>query len=162
MMKKVFWSALFALCLMPAGLALAQSPSPALSPYEELRYGSDLSRVPREPYQTEYGLEGYKARPYIPPETEPSVRPGSTARQRSYSSSSPASPSPSGIRNQGLNSPRTKVRDRYQTRATWRNEQRKISERSRIPVPSAPVTPGSPASLGQPGAAQPAFPSNRR
>lgn len=162
MIKNVFLSALLALCLMPLGPVLAQSSSPELSPYEELRYGSDLSRVPREPYQTESRLEGYKARPYIPPESEPSVRPGSAARQRSYSSSSPAFPSPAGIRNQGLKNSQTKVRDRYQTRATWRNEQRKISERSRITVPSAPLTPGSPASLGRPGAAQPTFPTNSR
>lgn len=161
-MKKILVAALFLLGLISAGPVLAQSPSAALSPYEELRYGQDLSRVPREPYQTEFELEGYKARPYIPPEQEPSVRSGAAARQRSYDSSSPAPSSPAGIRGQGLKNPRTKVRDRYQTRATWRNEQRKISERSRLSVPSAPVTPGSPASLGRPGAAQPAFPTNRR
>lgn len=155
-MKKILLSALLLLCLISTGPVSAQPRSSELSPYEELRYGADLSRVPREPYKTEFELEGYKARPYIPPDPKPSLRPDAASRQRNYSAA------PAGPGDRGLKNPRAKVRDRYQTRSTWRNEQRKISERSRIPAPQAPIGPGSPASLGAPGAGPPAFPANRR
>gem|GEM_PF-3666680 len=159
-MKKAFLLTLFISLQFFARPAPAQVPSPELSSYEELRYGSDLSRVPREPYQTEFRLEGYQARPYIPPEPDSPIRPGASAVDRR------ANPSPTAsrlrTRNNGLKTPQARVRARYQTRTSWSNEQRKISERSRQPAPSAPLAPGSPASLGTPGAGQPSGLMNRR
>ena len=92
------------LILWAPGSAWAQTPAPALpsaklSPYEEQRYGDTLWAVPREPYQSGYRMEEYKARPY--------ARPGLSQR-------------------------------RFHNEMTWRNEQRKISERSRQPV-AAPL-----------------------
>lgn len=159
-MKKTFLSVLLTLFLLSALPAMAQSPSPKLSPYEEQRYGSDLSQVPREPYRTESSLEGYKARPYIPPDAEPSIRPDSASRRRIDSFQ--AVPSRIGSRDPGLRSPQTRVRDRYQTRATWRNEQNKISERSRVQVPQPPLRPGNPNIMGTPAPGQPSFPSTNR
>lgn len=149
-MRKIFLSLLLTLLLLPALPVQAQPPSPRLSPYEELRYGSDLSQVPREPYRSESRLEGYQARPYIPPAPESAVRPGAASRKRSV----PDAPASAGRRDYGLKSPQSKARDRYQTRAVWRNEQRKISERSRIPAPQAPLLSAPPG--------QPSLNPNRR
>lgn len=156
-MKKSFLPVLLTLFLLTAPPVLAQSPSPKLSPYEEQRYGSDLSQVPRDPYRTESNLEGYQARHYIPPEAAPSIRSGAASRKRS----NPASPGAAGARGSSLKSSSSKPRDRYQTRSTWRNEQRQISERSRPSAPQAPLRPGNPNIMGAPAPGQPSFPSNR-
>lgn len=161
-MKKAFLLTLFILTMLAARPAPAQAPSPALSPYEELRYGSNLSEVPRDPYQSEFRSETYQARPYIAPEPDSPIRPGAAAVDRRQNPSPTASQGRIRTRNDGLKTPDARVRDRYQTRTSWSNEQRKISERSRIPVPSAPLTPGSPASMGAPGAGEPLGGRNRR
>jgi hypothetical protein len=134
-MKKTMFFILLTLYLLPALPALAQSPPP--------------------------NLGGYQARPYIPPDAEPSIGPDSAALQR-LDSSAPVISSRIGSRDPGLKSPQTRVRDREQTRANWRNEQRKISERSRPSVPQAPLRPGNPNIMGTPAPGQPSFPSNNR
>ncbi len=91
-MKKI----LLLLCLVfPAGLA-AQTEK--LSPYEHDLYGGQLWKVPREPYQSRYKEEAFKARLH------------------------------------GL--PESAVKDRFQSRMEWENEQHDISERAGTPYKS--------------------------
>ena len=119
--------------LLASGPAPAWSdpPSPILTPYEHQRYDSSLWEVPREPYQTEYKIEEYNSKLDNPPARSQ----GRVRKQR------PIDTSPSSVRTP------TRAQQRFQTRQTWKNEQRKISERSRVQVPQAPlqVRPGQPA-----------------
>ena len=132
-MKKALLSALLAFCLLSALPALAQSSSAHPG--------------------------AYQARPYIPPNAEPSIGPDSTLHRR-LDSSAPVISSRFGSRDPGLKSSQSKARDRNQTHSTWQSEQRQISERSRTPVPKAPLTPGNPNIMGTPGLGQPSFPPN--
>ncbi len=67
MMKKLF----LLLCLFfPADLsAQHESPGTRLSPYEQTRYGGSLWEVPREPYQSRYRADRFKAKVYDLPES---------------------------------------------------------------------------------------------
>ncbi len=66
-MKKL----LFLLCLFfPADLsAQYQTSDTRLSPYEQNRYGDSLWAVPREPYQSRYQADRFKAKVYDLPES---------------------------------------------------------------------------------------------
>ena len=118
---------------LPAAAQSSSVPSTQLAPYEEQRYGSKLWEVPREPYRTDF--EQYKARTYIPPEDDQPARPSSTERRRSSGSgSSPIKTDPGGLKKSDA-----AVKQRFQTDMKFRESQRKISERSRIPAPSVPT-----------------------
>ena len=125
------------LSLLWAGSALAQyqppgtKPTPAyrppttgLSPYEQMRYGTSLWEVPREPYQSRYRVEQDTSRINEAPAAAISPRRPSGGR----SGGSPINTNPAG-----------RVVDRktlrFQSRMQWENEQRKISDRSRQSTP---------------------------
>jgi len=110
-----------------------QAPDTKLSPYEEQRYGSRLWEVPREPYRGDF--EQYKARTYIPPEEEfssKSLSPNFRPRRKDR----PTDAEPEGFRRSD-----TAVKRRFQTEMKFKENQRKISERSRVRVPSTPPQP---------------------
>ena len=122
--------------------ARAQVGSAELSPYEQQVYGDRLWQVPREAYQREYRSEEYQARPYIPPKEEAS--PGVPTLQRRSSESRPlrTGPSDSSLRP-------GRSQQRYQTRKSFENEQRKISERSRVRAPGKAEAPAWQRGRGQ-------------
>jgi hypothetical protein len=62
---------IFLLCLFfPAGLsAQDKTPDSRLSSYEQNRYGGSLWAVPREPYQSRYKADSFKAKVYDQPES---------------------------------------------------------------------------------------------
>jgi len=111
--------------------AWSDPPSPILTPYEHQRYDDRLWEVPREPYQSNYKIEEYNSRLDDPP-----ARSQSRVRGQSPIDTTPAP-----------GRTPTRAQQRFQTRETWKSEQRKISERSRVQVPQAPlqVRPGQPA-----------------
>jgi hypothetical protein len=110
--------------------AQTQGPSAGLSPYERQVYGDRLWQLPREPYQREYRSEEYQARPYWPPVEEP--KPGaSTLRARSSGRAPLRTGAPASLGRPG------RTQQRFQSRKSFENEQRKISERSRLRAPGA-------------------------
>ena len=124
----------FAVFIVWAWPAAAQTnsaaPSGRLTPYEEQLYGDQLWKVPRDPYERDFGQ--YKARSYIPPEDETSFKAPSSGRSRG-SGTGPMQTDPAGIR------PSDKaVKRRFQTEMKFREDQRKIGERSRIGAPQVP------------------------
>lgn len=131
---RVILFVLLAVFLTGASPAAAQysSPSTELSPYEEQRYGSKLWELPREPYQSEFGQ--YKARTYIPPEDDQPARP-SAVRKRAGTAGRSSIRTESGRRT----SSEATVRRRFQSEMKFREDQRKIGERSRIGAPSPPA-----------------------
>ncbi len=142
-----------------AAPAQYQAPSTRLSPYEQQRYDSSLWQVPREPYQSRFKLEEFKARGYIPPQPEPG--PGVSVDKRRTGVQSPVR-TEADVLTPSVQSPvRTapgatpsraeqRARDRFQTRSTWENQQRQIGERSRIAVPAPPVVPNQFNQFNQP------------
>ena len=120
--------------VFPLGAAAQPGPSqPELSPYEQLRYGSKLWQVPREPYQSDFRLEQYKNMLYEP--SSPS------RKSKQPTPGKPRYSSPSPIRTPALNSAPDRAQQRFQSRQQWENEQRKISERSRDRHPGSPEKP---------------------
>ena len=124
------------LALLWAVPALAQShppgakPTPAyrppttgLSPYEQMRYGTSLWEVPREPYQSRYRLEQDTSKINQPPAATVSPR------RSSGQGRSPINTNPAGSVGE------RKTKERFQSRMQWENEQRKISDRSRHSAP---------------------------
>ena len=115
----------------PAAAQISSAaPSGRLTPYEEQLYGDKLWKVPREPYERDYGQ--YKARTYIPPDDERAFNAPSSGRSKA-AGTSPMRTDPSGVRPS-----ETTVKRRFQTEMKFREDQRKISERSRIGAPSVP------------------------
>jgi hypothetical protein len=122
---------LFLILLRPSPApAQAQDPSAGLSPYERQVYGDRLWQIPREPYQREYRSEEYRARPYLPPVEVPQA--GASRPKERISGRSPLRTGPPA----GLGRP-SRTQQRFQSRKSFENEQRKISERSRTRAPGA-------------------------
>ena len=99
-----------------------QPPTTRLSPYEQMRYGTSLWEVPREPYQSRYRVEQETSKINDLPNATISPK-------RSGKGQSPINTNPAGSVSE------RRTQERFQSRMQWENEQRKISDRSRNSVP---------------------------